>query len=504
MQSYGQMISRKISKSTNSASTLGLFLVAFCFSLCIHSINRSFVESDHEAGLRQGITVKTADDASYLRPVLNFLDEGTWKTNDAGRRAYVLRPPGYGLVYGFFVGFFGHPQALWAMMVLQVLLWSLAVSQLPQLGRNLGLSPRVSFFSAITVTVMPAFWGFLSYTLTEALTPSLVILFYVFFFRGVKGDISWLFGSALIAALIFLIRPALLVLTAGIIPFLNRRVLLCLLISMIPLGLWQWRVFQHTGQLNLHPIYHSDANNLYRPLHAAIWDFHKMTGQSGAEFHNSMRVLWRSAEGSLGKREAVEMALSQLPPSAIRSVGDEELRAAYSKYAEVLSLQVPYRQAELAITDPLEGEAELLEAFSAFRKKYVSDNPIRAWVLVPAEVFWELTFHSNLSLYIFQKPLRGMVLIEILRGFSLLIHFGSFVMVIFASVILFRNRAASALAVPILVYLAYLIFIQRGVEERYTLPFLVPAFYLALAVSGKILTSKLIYPFKQKREKLTT
>ena len=479
------MTSQKVAKSTNFSGVtriFGLVLLAFTCALLVHLANHQFLASENPAALREGVSVRTADDASYIRPVLNFLKSGVWKGSSAGVSAYVLRSPGYGMVFGVFAFIFGETNGLWAMVFFQLILWSLAVGAIPFLARSIGLKEGPSWWLGVFISLMPMFYGFLSYTLTEALTPSLVIFFYTFLFLGIEKNLKLLALSAIVLGFLILVRPAMILLVISYLPFypiLKKRLLPLFLISLLPIFLWQVRVHRYTGNFDLHPIYQSDAADLYRPLHEAAWGFHKMTGQTGVEFHQSMSLLWQAAEGSISETEAVKGSIEKLHGSVLHTVSQEELTEVYGKYIAVLKQQVPYQMANQAIDEPLAGEAALSGRFESMRSNYVSENFARAWLVGPATVVKELVLHSNLSLYLFQKPLRGNLLVEALRWLSLTVHLFIY---LFAFVFLFRKKSPRSIAIwlPANLFFLYLIFVQRGIEERYMLPYLVPLFLLGI------------------------
>ncbi|MGB6035652.1 MAG: hypothetical protein WBG42_05250, partial [Cryomorphaceae bacterium] len=479
-------------KSTNFSGVTKIFslvLTAFFCALIVHFANHQFLTSENPAALRDGVSIRTADDASYIRPVLNFLETAVWKGSSAGVGAYVLRSPGYGMAFGVCTYLFGEANGLWAMVLFQLILWSLAVGAIPFLARSLGLKESVSWWLAVFIALMPMFYGFLSYTLTEALTPSLVIFFYTFLFLGIEKNRHLLLISAIVLGFLILVRPAMILLVISYLPFypvLKKRLLAVILIALLPIFLWQVRVHRFTGRFDLHPIYQSDAADLYRPLHEAAWGFHKMTGQTGVEFHRSMSLLWQAAEGAISETEAVSAAIDKLHGSVLQTVSREELTEVYTQYIAVLRQQIPYQLANQPINDPLPGEAALTNRFESMRSEYVSENFIHAWLVGPAAVVEELILHSNLSLYLFQKPLRGNVLVEALRWLSLTVHLFIY---LFAFVFLFRKKSSQSVAIwlPAILFFLYLIFIQRGIEERYMLPYLIPLFLLAIHTCGKFL-----------------
>jgi len=76
---------------------------------------------------------------------------------------------------------------------------------------------------------------------------------------------------------------------------------------------------------------------------------------------------------------------------------------------------------------------------------------------------------------------------EALRIICFANHFLAFYIFLISIFILFPNKNALLIIVPTACYLAYLCFVQRGIEERYTLPFLIPM----VALSAK--TLELLY-----------
>jgi hypothetical protein len=485
----GQMMRQKVVKNTNFSRVARpwvLMLFAFLCAIGVHVANRYYLQIDNPTALREGISVITSDDPSYLRPGLNFLESGEWKDSGKGQGAFVRRSPGYGMLYTFFVFIFGEKSGLGALVLFQLVLWSFAVGVIPDLARSLGLNRKLAGLSGFFIAAMPMFYGFLSYTLTEALTPALVIFFYTLFFRGVRGSEKSLWLSGIVLGFAILIRPALLLLILSYLPMvgiLRQRLVPILLLSIVPMILWQVRVYRLTERVDLHPIYHSDAPDLYRPLHSAVWDFHKMTGQSGQTFHTSMNLLWEAARGEVNEDYAKSVVIGSIDRSASLTLDSLVLRKAYSRYIDVLRQQMPYFDGNRAIDRELQGEAELIVTFDSLHREYTRGNFVRAWIIAPIQVAGDIILHSNLSPYLFQKAWRGNLFIEGLRWLSLFVH-----VFIFAMTFLFFSRKQTgetwAVRLPFLLFFLYLVFIQRGIEERYMLPFLVPMFLVGLQLIG--------------------
>ncbi len=487
-----RLISRNTSRREFSPV---LAVLAVLFSVFFHGYNVLSLAGDSANQIREDVTVVTADDASYLAPVENFIAGKGWRSNATGSAAYFTRTPGYGFIYFTFRSFLDPPSALFALVCFQIVLFGIAVGFIPFLGRSIGLDSLASEILGLTVAILPMFSGFLSYTLTEGVTPALVIFFFVLLLKGYQKQTKYLIFASLLLGIIILIRPPLLVLSFGFLPFLFLKrsrisfftLLVCGVISAAPLFIWNWHLSELTGKWpGLHPIYHEDATGLYRPLHKEIWDFHKMTGQTGSDFHRSIEVLNASAKGGEPTEMAIDRVVRGLNPRVFDSVNRDSLKSAYRSYRDVLAEQYRVVDAGGVIRTETDDELELKKTFENFRSQYVRSNPLHSMLFVPVKVYGDLAFHSNLSLYIFQKTWRGNFFMEFLRGICFAIHALSFLIFPLAAIYFLRKPGITAISIPVLIYLAYLVLIQRGVEERYTLPFLVPIFLLSTLFLQKI------------------
>jgi len=471
-----------------------VFVLALFSSTLFHFLNHIYLSRDNPEALRNGVTVQTRDDASYLAPVENFLEGEGWKSNAVGKAAYTTRSPGYGFFYLSFRLFLDEKNALIALCIFQILLYAYAVTLVPGILNSLLLNRKWKQVLTISFACLPMFFGFLSYTLTEAVTPSLLIIVLALLVKKNKGErenfLLWL-----LLGFTILVRPPLivwsLVLPILYFPFKEknlRRFLVGGLIVFTPTLVWQVHLYNVTNEVQgLHPIYQDDSNTVYRPSHQAIWNFHKSWGQSGSEFHKSIDFLASAARYNREKEDAVSKVIQKIPQRVKRVVSVDSLSIYYGLYFDVLQNQAPYFKNQEPIPGLSENEKELIEKFEQTTKFYTRSDFFYSQLVVPARVFKQLALHSNLSLYIFQKPWRGNFFMEALRIICFANHFLAFYIFLISIFILFPNKNALLIIVPTACYLAYLCFVQRGIEERYTLPFLIPM----VALSAK--TLELLY-----------
>lgn len=472
-----------------------IFFLALVSTIFVHGFNHSYLLELNPDSLREGVSVVTQDDASYLAPVENALAGKSWRSNAIGDAAYVTRTPGYSLIYAAFRVLLPQKSALMALLAFQFLLFAFGATLVYAILRLMGMDEHWSFMAALVYAIMPMFSGFLSYTLTEGVTPAFVILFMYLVLKSSVAFKKYYWWSTLVLALLIIIRPPMVVLLF-VYPLLLvidnwksnwKKSMIALSIALFPLLLWQIYGYSKTEELpGLHAIYHDDANDLYRPVHNVLWSFHKSWGQEGGDFHRDLNGVWQAALNDEPPQQAIDDLIGHLPEGAIETVGEESLNWTYESYYEILKAQAPFFKSGQAMSGQTMQELALIDSVQAYTSAYRSAYWFQTWVVAPAQVYWNMAAHSNLSLYVFQKPWRGNLFMEAMRWLSFLVHLGVFLLFPMALIWKFRNRDMFAIGLPIAMYLGYLCFVQRGVEERYTLPFLMPMLIFVMVFTNDI------------------
>ena len=133
-------------------------------------------------------------------------------------------------------------------------------------------------------------------------------------------------------------------------------------------------------------------------------------------------------------------------------------------------------------------EIESINEFKELSAEYKKAFWLDYHVISPLKVFKTMAFHSNLSLYIFQQTYRGTWWMETMRYLFFTLHSLCFLVMI---INLFNFKKEQLLFYGInitaFIYVFYLCYFQRGIEERYTLPI------LPLLLIGSVLFSKNSY-----------
>jgi hypothetical protein len=450
--------------------------------------------------VREGGTVITNDDASYLNPPRNFIITGIWGEDYAGNVGRFIRPPGYGLLYLPLLYAFDAPGSITAFKILQYLLFSVSVFCFFQILLILTKSKRLSFAASAFYGLSPFAVGFLSYTLTESITPSLM-LFYLYLLLKAYSSTQekknkLYFFASLIFAFIFIVRPVL-GLSGLMIPvflfidyrgelreLLNKMVIfgsvaLSLMIS------WQIRNYNIAGQyVGMHPIYHPDNNTIYRAPFKAYWSFAGCWAERGDKGFSYMVPMWDAAIQGDTSIKYVNAAIDSLPEHVRAHFGETRLINVFRNYQTAILEQKPFYDKSLPMPMKMSPvENRVVEDFRELASEYKSEFPLRYYLFSPLKVFRLLAFHSNLSLYIFQLTYRGMWWMEVLRFICYAIH-GLCFLFVFLNMIRIRKEKMVSLIlgwIPF-IYIFYLCYVQRGVEERYTLPVL-PLLMIGVIIS---------------------
>lgn len=501
-------------KSLNSRYVV-LFLLAFIVGGIFHTLNIQSLMTYAPEKVRLGETVLTSDDVIYIKPAVNFANGKGWTDGSIGRQQYFSRPPGYSLFIVPFYALLGLKNGLFLLKFVQLFLFSLSSVCLLKLVEKLTDSKRFSLIIALIYGVFPIASGFVFYTLTEAITPAF-LLFYLYFLQkgwSTSSKMSILKASIILSFLL-LIRP---VLGMFLLPLLvlvfyfqgkqvsikNRlvQVFIYLSISLFPLFCWEIRVVNICKEFpGLYPVYDKEVNSIYRPTHKAIWEFGKCWGISGKDFHEHIGPIWEqviypdSVQGN-----PINRFISIVPSEIVRELGREKMEEAFLAYRHTVEIQKPYLLANTKLPSTIVvNEKKVVRLFSELTNTYKSKHWFKYHVIVPFIYLKEMSLHSNLNLYIFQHPWRGNIGMEVGRILSLLIHFGVFVLLFLSFFVRRLPLFTRLLSLTSLIYVLFLAYYFRELEERYTLPILPVLFLIA---SDVIFHSQLYFYVKSRFQK---
>jgi len=455
--------------------------------------------------LRNGQTIQTADDISYIAPAVNLKNTGELKNSMPGNGAYFLRPPGYPLFLSVFYCLFENASPLFWMKIIQVLLFGASVYCLFFIALILLNSQPLAIAVSAFYGVSGIGAGFLYYTLSEGLTPALVLFYTFCLLKGRAGEkhFVWYICASLLFSLLFVVRPVLGILFLPFPFFLYysysthriffaKRLLIAGIIAFSPMAVWQVRNWNIAGEyVGLHPIYYSENSmSNFRPAHHAMWNFCKGWGERGCDFHSYAVPFWENAISGNASKANVDSIIARMPRFVTDYFGYSRLEHAFSAYQKAIVYQKTFYDKQVAMPKEIPAiEQKAVAELNALAQEFKSEFWFQYHIASPLKVFKELAFHSNLSLFMFQHTYRGNVFVEVLRYICFAIHSLAFILV-FVGLFVKQSLSYKMLSsVSLFLYVAYLIYFQRGIEERYALP------VLSLVLVNAVFVGKRLFHF---------
>src|ERR1051326_4021795 len=164
---------------SNNKIALLISFFSLIIAFTVNEINLRELRKDG-IELRENETVITSDDEGYLFPFRIFAETGSTYRNEFEKYLSIVRMPGYGIIYGVIGKFFGLKHALLILKIFQLLLFSISIYCLFFISLKVFQKTTLAVITTGIYGLLPFSMGFLYYTLTEAITPALLI-FYIFF-----------------------------------------------------------------------------------------------------------------------------------------------------------------------------------------------------------------------------------------------------------------------------------------------------------------------------------
>lgn len=422
---------------------------------------------------------QTADDASYIRPAYNLLDNGTWKDSSSGPSSYVQRAPLMGLFHLLGIVLF-HNNSAWFIFIVALLFHGIGIYCLYKILINLTSKKIATVFTALFI-ILPCFYGFLSYSITEAFVISFILIATRVALISEQHRLTKLI---LVMSIIYLFRPVLVLI---FIPILIRSVFaaikykthrsffsnsaiplkLFLLVVLATNAFWEVRKYQYTENFSPLPIYHQENGTIFKPAHQKLTELFKIWEVKPEVFHYFAGRIWtNSPEDKMEIREYVEK--NNVPISVHRF---QELLIQYGHVNHLIEDKDPESR------DAIQHFSNKLDQRILTVKK---ENRLLNWVITPLLSAKENILKSQINFTLFQETWRGNFLVEFIRYFTLIVLLLCYTALIISPIFLKAHRLHYVL-LGALLYFGFLIFYQRLNEDRYFLP-LIAIGFIALAI----------------------
>jgi len=463
-----------------STKLVVIFIAVFgtFWAWCVHQHNINYLSQ--QTNVTDGM-VHTADDASYIVPAYNFKKTGIWKDNSQGVSSYVQRPPLIGII-NWGISFFNTQEYNGWQKYFSVLLHFFAVIILGITACKL-FGNKVGIIVQTIYALVPVFWGYLFYYISESITPSLFIfLFFGYVMFNIEPKAKWLIFQAFVSGLLLMVRPQL---GIFLLPFLYslfvwiktntyRKWGVFILSFLLAFGVftaWEIRSISISHQLKLHPIYHVTNNSQYRPVHGSFTSLYKTWEHVSPKFHSHMISIWYNSPDSISFEQNFNHIISEIPTHVHKQVPNTQWRKLFIEYNQVGKTISYYEKNNLAVPGETEQETQLRTEVDQLTKNLKRTMWKENHFLVPLRSIGWTFSKSQLNLKIFQTRYRGQWWMELLR-YSCVIFISLFTLLAITQLFNYKNKSFLIMALAIIGYLFYLFFIQKMNEERYLMPLL--------------------------------
>ena len=206
---------------------LALFFLAL-FALGLNEYNNHLIRRNNTENslknarsLMYNSSVYSIDNVWYVSQIKNYLNGNGFTVNPEKSNYSVRRTPVYPLFYGLHYILFGEAGSYNYIRFTQLLIYILATIALFYAVYNFTEDKKIALGCALLYGFNPSLVSFLYYTITEALSPSLVcfIIYFLSLCKKYNRKKDWIYAG-LFFAIGALCRPSIFFLSIGILFFI--------------------------------------------------------------------------------------------------------------------------------------------------------------------------------------------------------------------------------------------------------------------------------------------
>ena len=492
-----------------------IFFTALVVSIAFNELNIAYIkqvnpenEKINTQSLVHGSTIWSIDNSWYL-PIIRHLLDGEGYTLDPHEpEMRVRRSPVYPLFYGAFYSIFGEYWGHFLIRYMQTLLFALSAVGIYYVIEDIFASKRWAIITGYTYALTPYIYSYCYLTLTESISPALVVLTLFFIGRYMSTHKRYfliLCGFSL--GLSFLNRPTTGIILPGMVALLlfenklftqipSKILEQCILGFSFLLFLSPWiiRNYQLTGEfIPSEKFYHGAPMDLGRghiEFRYLVSSWTNPTNLSANVFSNKLRSnISKGVE--VQNQEVINAYVNSWPNLAFKGFSREELTKGLQKLNQCFIEKHTYRQNNPSALRKdllnLPCEDNLYTTFHEMRQQFKQKAPMRYYVLTPLKTFKEVTLNSFLHHVAMMNPKNSSpTLIQyVAKGISFLGNTLFNLSILYVLIFLKQglNKKLFIIIPVIFLYVALIFLLFRYVETRYLLPiypFLVIAFSFML------------------------
>lgn len=488
------------------------FIVVIIYAIALNEWNINTISklnnvNANTRSLVHNYAIFSIDNEWYLPQIKNLLVGKGFTSNPEREHYDVRRTPVYPLFYGFHYLLFGEVNSFFFIRFTQIIIFALATIALFFATFNFTKNKKIAFVIAIIYGFNPTLVSYLYFTITEAISPSLVCFLFYFLSRcyinNKKQD--WFF-TGLFFAMAALCRPAIFFFAPALFfafIYINRKsfkiillnglfVLLGCIMLFLPHIVRNY-IVTNGDLVILEKYYGGDPMDLGIPnikLRDWISCWKNPANYSSEVISNTIKVsiLYDSTST---QEKVVTQLITKLPKEATMVNNKEDIINAYGLlYNYYYAIIKEYSNVEIAFA-----EQKSIAKFQALKDEFIEKKPFQYYIKTPVQIFSSVVFQSNASTISMLDNYETSTIKKLVKMILYLLN----VFLFFAIVgnLLYVRKYTFIYSVS-LIYIAitvlYITYNFRYFEVRYLIP-IFPCMYILGAIfiveTTKMIRSKL-------------
>ncbi len=521
-----------------------LFFVILFYSIFVNIININITEDSSDGRYSHELvhdsTRWSIDNPWYTTQIKNYVSGDGFTIDGSDPGASVRRTPGYPLFYGFHYILFGEETAHRILPYSQSIIFSLSAVAFGLIVSLITKSNVLGYILTLLYGTSLYFTGYLFYTITESIHPSLVVfsLYYAsrFFFSDGKFSYNYLILATIFCAFATLTRPLdgvlLVALTLAILlnkhlDILRRLQFVFLSIFVFSIIFSPWIIHNYIKINKFVPLETSNQSAAFGGFGSKSVALNDWWSSWGSPNGTALHVAITTDIGTDDPYLTIRHFISKtVPEYAYVGYSKEELYSALISYQDCINYRITKYKNKITQTNleaarklwghetqvidlmkikwgekPLECEANVYAKFNEFKHKIKQGDPLRYYVIVPIFIRApQYIFHSYTNSFASLNPIdkKFNIIQYVVKAFFYVMNI---LLWSFSFVYLFLQRASYEKVLFgsfFLITFIYLIYFMH-VETRYMLG-VYPSMYIMSTITLMTFTKR-IRSYLRMREK---
>lgn len=485
-----------IKKTIASKVKILVFIFAFFNCFLLNFLNINYIQKTNPENkkintqsLVENSTVWSIDNSWYLPQAWNLSHGNGFTIDSSEPEMSVRRTPIYPLFYTFHYILFGEQDSFKVIRYSQTFLFALSALLLMMSVFNFSNNRSWAIWTGLLYGINVFVISYCFFTLTESLSPFLVVLTIYFFSKYIKeSQQKYLVYVGISLAVSFLCRPTVGVLFVGIFAFLfikfyHKKIellkfsLILLFTFLTCLLPWVIRNYHLTGEIIIAEKYYHGATMSFGRAHiklreiVSVWT--NPANLSTEVFSTKLKEYLKENNWS-GLNQYIDNYLSQWPQFVFQSFSKEEVHNDLLLLADCFRIKEELKINNNKILRKVllnqDCEFDVYNSLSIKKQALIKDNFFRYWIITPVKTSFELIFNSQLHNFKLLNALPGRYLI-LGKGFTYLYNVFLYIALLYflLSKSIGWELKLFILAPILLLYTALTVFLFRYVENRYLL-----------------------------------